>query len=137
MLTNCLDIFFRFYFQPFLLFSSKIQIIYKIYVCSVNAHKCVYYALQASVSAFLRNCTLMRIQTVRGLQTGSEILDTGTACGVQLGFSCMSADDWLQITQVAVYALQGLLREYLYRMMSQLCEAVQIYSARQVTIIIS
>ena len=57
-------------------------------------------------------------------------VDTGTACRVRLGFSYMTANDWLQITQVAVYALQGLLRENLYRMISQLCEAVQIYTAR-------
>ena len=55
-------------------------------------------------------------------------VDTGTACRVRLRY--MTADVWLQITQVAVYALQGLLRENLYRMMSQLCEAVQIYTAR-------
>ena len=57
-------------------------------------------------------------------------VDTGTACRVRLRFSYMTADVWLQITKVAVYALQGLLREKLYRMMSQLCEAVQIYTAR-------
>ena len=57
-------------------------------------------------------------------------VDTGTACRVRLGFSYMSADDWLQITQVAVYALQGLLRDNLYHMMSQLSKAVQIYTAR-------
>ena len=45
--------------------------------------------------------------------------DTGTACWVRLGFSCMSGDTWLQINQVAVYALQRLLRENLYHMMSQ------------------
>ena len=55
---------------------------------------------------------------------------TATARRVRLGFSCISADDWLQITQLAVYALQGLLRENLYHMMSQLWEAVQIYTAR-------
>ena len=35
-------------------------------------------------------------------------VDTGTACRVRLGFSYMTADVWLQITQVAVtlYLLQ-------------------------------
>ena len=57
-------------------------------------------------------------------------VDTGTACRVRLGFSYMTADDWLQITQVAVYALQGLLRENLYRMISNVTETTEIYTAR-------
>ena len=57
-------------------------------------------------------------------------VDTGTACRVRLRFSYLTADVWLQITQVAVYALQGLLRENLYRFFFNDTAAAEIYTAR-------
>ena len=63
-------------------------------------------------------------EKLRGL-TGS-----GTVDRIGRGFSYMTANDWLELVQLAVYATQSLVSEEHHRMVSQLCEAIQLYTAR-------
>ena len=58
------------------------------------------------------------------------IIRSGTIGHIRRGFSYMTAEDWLDITLNAVCGCMGILPAPEYRMVSQLSEAITIYSSR-------
>ena len=56
-------------------------------------------------------------------------VEDGTEGRIRRGFSFMTANDYHDLVRKAVYGLYTQLAGELYRMICQLCEAVQIYTA--------